>query len=143
MVKWVEVADQRFFHEGAERRLETRLRFLETIVQHAPFLIVLVSLLRILLHAELFPDFRLHLHGLLESIRIDFLENGLQGDEGLLEDLVPVVLGEVHDDGHQHGESLVLICLQDVQEVVVFEEAHGSICHLQVVSPNALHDSFK
>ncbi len=56
---------------------------------------------------------------------------------------MPVVVGQVHDDGHQHGESLVLVGLQDVEEVVILEEAHGSVGNLQMDATNASHDSLE
>lgn len=50
---------------------------------------------------------------------------------------MPVVVCEVYNDGDQHGEGLIFIGLQDVQEVVVLEETHGSIGYLQVDTTNA------
>ena len=54
-----------------------------------------------------------------------------------------MVVSQVYDDWHQHGEGLVLISLQDVQEVVILEEAHSTVSNLQVDSSNALHDSLE
>jgi len=97
----------------------------------------------LLLDAELLLLLGLHLEGILEGVGVNLLQDGLQGDEGLLEDLVPVVLSQVHDHRHEHGESLVLVRLQDVQEVVVLEEAHRAIGHLQVVATDRLHDTLE
>lgn len=41
-----------------------------------------------------------------------------------------MVLCEMDDNRHQHGEGLVLVSLEDVEEVVVLEEAHGTVGHL-------------
>ena len=41
-----------------------------------------------------------------------------------------MVLCEMDDNRHQHGESLVLVSLEDVEEVVVLEEAHCTVGHL-------------
>lgn len=51
-----------------------------------------------------------------------------------------MVVSEVNNDRHEHRESLVLVGLQDVQEVVIFKEAHRSVSHLQVDASNASHD---
>jgi len=47
-----------------------------------------------------------------------------------------MILSEVNDDWYKHGEGLVLVCLQDVKEVVILKEAHGTIGYLQVVATN-------
>jgi hypothetical protein len=61
-------------------------------------------------------------------------------DEDLL---VPMVVSQIYNDRHQHGEGLVLVGLQDVEEVVVLKEAHGSVSYLQVDSANASHNSLE
>lgn len=57
--------------------------------------------------------------------------------------LVPVVVSKVNDYGYQHGEGLVLIGLEYVQEVIVLKEAHCSISHLKMNTANAFDDSFE
>ena len=54
-----------------------------------------------------------------------------------------MVLGQVNDDWYQHGERLVLVRFEDVEEVVVLKEAHGAISHLQMVTADALDDTFE
>ena len=54
-----------------------------------------------------------------------------------------MVLGQVDDYRHEHGEGFVLVCLQDVKEVVILEEAHGTVSYLQVITTDALNDTFK
>ena len=56
---------------------------------------------------------------------------------------MPVVLSQVHDDRDEHGERLVFVLFQNVEEVVVLEEAHRAIRHLQVVTADRAHDSFE
>ena len=51
-----------------------------------------------------------------------------------------VLRGEVNDDGHEHRERLLLVGLEDVEEVIILEEAHGSIGNLQMDTTNALYD---
>lgn len=48
-------------------------------------------------------------------------------------------IGHVANDWHQKWESVGFIGLQNVQEVVIFEEAHGSVSNLQMKTRNALH----
>lgn len=50
-----------------------------------------------------------------------------------------MVLSEVDDDGNEQGESLLLISLENGQEVIVLEEAHGSVGHLQMGATDASH----
>lgn len=54
---------------------------------------------------------------------------------------MPVVFGQIYNYRHEHGERLRLVGLQDVQEVVVLEETHRAVGHLQVDAPDALHDA--
>lgn len=54
-----------------------------------------------------------------------------------------MVVSEINNDRNQHWESFVLVSLQDVQEVVVFEEAHSSVSNLEVNSSYAPHNSFE
>ena len=143
VVECVKVANQVVFDEGLGWLLVARNRLLQLVVQLAPFVVQGGSLFNVLLHAELLALCRLHLEGLFESIWVNLFQDGLEGNQGLLQDLVPMVLGEAGDDGHEHGEGFVLVGLQDVQEVVVLEEAHGAVSNLQVVTTNRLDDTFK
>ena len=54
-----------------------------------------------------------------------------------------MILSEVNDDWYKHGEGLVLVCLQDVKEVVILKEAHGTIGYLQVVATNWFHNTLE
>jgi len=56
---------------------------------------------------------------------------------------VPVVLSEVYDYRNQHGEGLRLVGLEDVQEIVIFEEAHGAVSNLQVDTTDALYNALE
>jgi hypothetical protein len=60
-----------------------------------------------------------------------------------LQDFVPVILGQVNDNWHKHWERFLLIGLQDVEEVIVLKEAHGSISNLQVDTTNAFYNSLE
>ena len=53
---------------------------------------------------------------------------------------MPVVFCKVHDDGDKHRESLVFVLFQNVEEVIVLKEAHGAVCHLQVIAADRAHD---
>ena len=52
---------------------------------------------------------------------------------------MPVGFGHMYDDGDEEREGVALVSLENVEEVVVFKEAHGPIGDLQVQSRNALH----
>jgi hypothetical protein len=54
-----------------------------------------------------------------------------------------VVVCQIHNDRHEHGESFVFVGLENIQEIVVFKEAHGSIGHLQMDATDALNDPFE
>ena len=143
MVERVEVTDECFFDKGTRGWLVARISLLQAMVEDIPLLIELVPLLRVLLHTELLAHLRLHLHSLFERIWVNLLQDRLQCDQRLLQDLVPVVLSQINDYRHQHRECLVLVSLQDVQEVIVLKEAHGSVCNLQMISSYAFDNAFK
>lgn len=54
-----------------------------------------------------------------------------------------MIISEINDDWDQHGEGLILVGLENVEEVIVLEEAHSSVGHLQVDTSNASHDSLE
>jgi len=54
-----------------------------------------------------------------------------------------MVLCEVDDDRHKHWESFVFVSLENVQEVVIFKEAHRSVSNLEMDSTNALNNSLE
>jgi hypothetical protein len=56
---------------------------------------------------------------------------------------VPVVVSEVDDNGDEHGEGLRLVGLEDVEEVVVLEEAHGTIGYLQMDTADTSNDTLE
>jgi hypothetical protein len=56
---------------------------------------------------------------------------------------MPMVVGEINNDGNEHWESFFFIRLQNIEEVIVFEEAHGSVGNLKMDASNALDYSFE
>ena len=52
-------------------------------------------------------------------------------------------LSHVDDDRNQKRESVALVSLEDVEEIIIFEETHRSVSHLQVKSRNAFDQSFE
>jgi hypothetical protein len=54
-----------------------------------------------------------------------------------------VLIGEFSNHRNEHGEGLVLVGLQNVQEVIVLEEAHCAVSNLQVDTSDAAHDSLE
>ena len=142
-VQVVEVLDQVAALERHVWLLEIWVLLLDFLVQFLPLLVEVLSVVLVLLHGVLLLLLRVHLQSLVEGKRVDLLQDGLQGDQRLLQDLVPVVVSQVDDDRHQHGEGLVLVSLQNVEEVVVLEEAHGAVGDLEVDAADALDDSLE
>lgn len=54
-----------------------------------------------------------------------------------------MILSQINDHGHQHWERFGLVSLEDVKEVIVFEETHCAIGNLKMDTANALNDSFE
>lgn len=51
-----------------------------------------------------------------------------------------MVIGKIDNDRDEHRECLVLVGLKDVEEVVVFEEAHSAICDLKMDTSDAANN---
>lgn len=83
------------------------------------------------------------LEGSLESLGIDLLQDRLESVEGLLKDLVPVGLSHVDDNWDEEGEGVALVGLEDVEEIVILEEAHCPISDLKMQARDALHQSLE
>ena len=115
----------------------------QLLVERIPPAVERLSILIILFDGVSLFETRGHLERFLECIRVDLFQDGLQSDETLLQNFVPVILGQVNDDRYQHWERLVFVGFQDIQEVVVLKEAHGSVSDLQVDTANALDDSLE
>ena len=56
---------------------------------------------------------------------------------------MPVIVSQIDYNWYQHWESLIFIGLQDIKEVIVLEEAHGSISDLQVDTTDALDNALE
>lgn len=56
---------------------------------------------------------------------------------------MPVIVSQIDNDGYKHGEGLLLVCLQDVQEVVILKETHSSVSNLQMNAANAPYYSLE
>jgi len=122
------------------------VRFFHYFIQKFNYLLVyLLSVL--LLVFGILNDIKefgvLIVQGFIEGLIVDFLQNCLQSIQGLLQYLVPVCVGNLWNYWHQKRECKGLIALQDGQEVIVLEEAHGSICHLEMGACNAFDESLE
>lgn len=56
---------------------------------------------------------------------------------------MPVLVSQVSNDWHQKREDDLAISFEDGEEVVILEEAHGTVGHLQVWPTDALYDPFE
>ena len=54
-----------------------------------------------------------------------------------------MVLSKVYNDRNKHWESLFLVSLQDIEEVIIFKETHGSISNLKMDTSNTLNNSLE
>ena len=54
-----------------------------------------------------------------------------------------MVISKVYNDRNKHGEGLIFVCLEDVQEIVILEEAHSSISDLQMDTTDTSYNSLK
>jgi hypothetical protein len=143
VVEIVEVLDQVAAAEGIIWLHEIGVLSLDLCVKFVPLLVQHLAIVFVLLDGVLLLLLRVHLESLVEGEWIDLLQNGLESNKRFLENLVPVVFGEVNDDWHKHGEGLVLVSLQDIKEIVVLEEAHCSVGNLKVDTANAFDDSLE
>ena len=107
LVQLVVVADQVVALEGQFGLCVSRVVGLDLGVQLLPLLVKVLAVLGVLLDGVVLLLTRQHLHRLVEGQRVNLLENGLQSDQGLLQDLVPVVVRKVDDDWDEHGEGPV------------------------------------
>jgi len=105
------------------------LRF-NLLVELFPLFVETLSFILVLFDGILLLLFRVHLKSIFEGKRIDLFQNGLEGNQRLLKDLVPVVVSKMDDNWNQHWECFFFVVLEDVQEVVIFKEAHCSISNL-------------
>ena len=142
-IQTVEVLDESIAPEWNLRLLVIGMILFNLFIDFLPLLVQILSIGWILLNLIVLLLVDVHFQRLIEGKRVNFLQDCLQGNQGLLKNLVPVVFGEVDDDGNEHWESLLLVSLQNVQEVIVLEEAHRSVCHLEMDSTDAFHDSLE
>jgi len=142
-IQTVEVLDESIAPEWNLRLLVIGMILFNLFIDFLPLLVQILSIGWILLNLIVLLLVNVHFQRLIEGKRVNFLQDCLQGNQGLLKNLVPVVLGEVNDDGNEHWESFILVSLQNVQEVIVLEEAHRSVCHLEMDSTDALHNSLE
>ena len=56
---------------------------------------------------------------------------------------MPMVVSQINDNWDKHRESLVLVGLQNVEEIVIFKEAHCSVSNLQMDTTNTSYNSFE
>jgi len=54
-----------------------------------------------------------------------------------------MIVRKVNNDGYEHWECSIFIGLQNIEEVIVFEETHGSVGNLQMDASNAFDNSFE
>lgn len=130
MIQLVEIAYQILLFEWVLRLCVAGIALFEFLIEAFPLAVVVLAVVLVLLHRVLLLLRGVHTEGLLEGEGVDLLKDRLKGDQGFLQDLVPVLVRQLRDNRDQHREGLVLVGLQDVQEVVILKEAHGPVSDL-------------
>ena len=130
MIQLVEIAYQILLFEWVLRLCVAGIALFEFLIEAFPLAVVVLAVVLVLLHRVLLLLRGVHTEGLLEGEGVDLLKDRLKGDQGFLQDLVPVLVCQLRDNRDQHREGLVLVGLQDVQEVVILKEAHGPVSDL-------------
>ena len=143
MIQLVEIADQILLLEWVFRFLISSVMLAELLVQALPLLVVGLAIFLVLLYRVLLILVSIHTEGLFECEGVNLLKDGFQGDQRLLENLVPMLVSQFCDNWDKHGEGLVLIGLEDVQEVVILKETHGAISYLQVNAADTLDNTLE
>jgi hypothetical protein len=142
-IKIVEIFDQVGALEWVGWLLVIGVVLLDHNVELVPLGVKFLSVFTVLLDSINLLLVGTHFEGFVEGKRINLLKDCLKGDQRFLKDLVPMVLSEMNNYRHKHWESLILVGLQNVQKVVILEEAHSSICNLKMNTANALDDSLE
>ena len=130
MIQLVEIAYQILLFEWVLRLCVAGIALFEFLIEAFPLAVVVLAVVLVLLHRVLLLLRGVHTEGLLEGEGVDLLKDRFKGDQGFLQDLVPVLVRQLGDHRDQHREGLVLVGLQDVQEVVILKEAHGPVSDL-------------
>ncbi len=111
MVEFIEISDEVLLLERVFGLLVSGILLLELGVELFPFFVIVLAIIFVLLDRILLPLVGIHSECLLESEWIDLLEDGLEGDQRLLQDLVPMLVSKLSDYWDEHWESLVLVSL--------------------------------
>jgi hypothetical protein len=116
---------------------------LEFTIEFLPLLIKVLPIVVVLLYLELLLLLRVHPESFFESEGINLFQDSFQGYQTFLQNFVPVIICQVNYHWYQHRECLVFVSFEDIEEVVIFKEAHSSVSHLQVNSSDASYNSLE
>jgi len=97
--------------EWNEGLAEISLALLQLSVELIPLAVKVLAVFLVLSYCVCLAGSRSHLQCLLESIWINLFQDSLQSNERLLEDFMPVILGQINNDRDEHGEGFVLVRL--------------------------------
>ena len=130
VVKRVIIANKHVFDKGLFRCFKAWISLFDTRFNLSPLIVESLSLIFPLGNAECLQCLRPHFQSCLESLLVNLFQNCSQGNQRLLQDFMPMVLSELNNDRYEDGESLVLVSLKNVEEVVILEEAHRAVSYL-------------
>ena len=110
-VKPIELFDQGAASEWHSWLLEIWLLSFYFGMELLPLLVQVLSVFFILFDRVLFLLLSVHLESLIKCKWINFLQDSFQSDERFLQNLMPMVLCEVHNDWNKHWECFIFIGL--------------------------------
>jgi len=90
------------------------LALLQLAVEFVPFAVKVLAIFLVLRYSVCFASGGCHLQSLFEGVGINLFKDGLECNQRLLENLMPVILSQVNDDWHKHWECFILVGLQYV-----------------------------
>jgi hypothetical protein len=143
VIELVEITDEILLLEWVIRFLILSISSSELVIEAVPLFVIVFAIILILLHSILLLLASVHSKSFFESKRINLLKDSFESNERLLKNLMPMLLSKLCNDRDKHREGLLLVGLKDVEEVVIFKEAHSSVSNLKMDTPNAFNNSFE
>ena len=129
-VERVIITNKCIFDKGLFWRLKAWISLSDSWFDLCPLIVVSLSFIFRLGDAECPQCIRFHFQSRLKSLLVDFFQNSFKGNQRLLQDFVPMVLSKFNDDWYEDWEGLFLVSLENVEEVVILEEAHSTVSYL-------------
>ena len=108
-VQFVEVSNEGVAFEGHAGLDIVPMLLLKRRIKLIPLLVKLLPVFFILFHCIDFLLCRVHLERVVKGKWVNLFENCFEGDEGFLQDLMPMVLSQVHNNWDKHWEGFLFV----------------------------------